>query len=808
MANVQEQIEKASELERARQDSAALEIFMRVSAEPGPHSEDPGFWLRLGETARKVGNSDAAVKGYRQAIGLLVGAGSPNNALAVARRLVTLSPDATANIRYGQVAVELGYGGIARDAFFRAADAGAGNGDVDAIVDGLRATWAILRERGMESDAESVRTRIMKLRPEADPASGAAPAGPTAAGAGDAAPPASASPPASDDLASSLDLDTGPRLGDLPSLDQGPPAASGDALQLDPSLGGDAHPPLDLDSGGSDEATSDVLPTLEPHGAEGDGLPSLEMPGGDVTLPGLEPEDPAGAGDALPSLDEGQPADGPHELPSLEQDVPAERQAPSADPVGFPGFEGLEPPLSLDDVAAAEAEPDLVIEHPDERSLGLTPDLGRASAEPERAAEGSSPPAASGTAADSGAATEREPDVVDLDFGGLEGFGTDIEPDTGSAEETRAPSTPDAAPPGPPPPADPPAGAASSSVADDLDEIVADLEREDAVPAPAPEDDEEGLEPIPPAAELSLDKPTAPEPTPDASASDHAPAAPGGAESPSEGTPAARPNAEPTPEASREQPPASAPTEAAPPKAPAPEERAASETSASGQATPAADAASPQATNPFAPRVDAAKPPASGAPPAPQEHRDPEPPPPAGAGGEFIDLASLILGGDEDTGTRFQTNAAGQPSGDEDRDFAEILNIFRREVSQKIHPKDSSSHYDLGVAYKEMGLLNDAIAQLQLALRAGANPVATLEVIGECFLEKNEPSLAKRVLERATQIGGALETDLVGVLYWMARCEEVLANPDEARGHYERVIAVDISFRDAAERLRDLRTAK
>jgi tetratricopeptide (TPR) repeat protein len=172
-----------------------------------------------------------------------------------------------------------------------------------------------------------------------------------------------------------------------------------------------------------------------------------------------------------------------------------------------------------------------------------------------------------------------------------------------------------------------------------------------------------------------------------------------------------------------------------------------------------------------------------------------------------VDLGALVMSDEDEQedGTRFQMDAAQHPSGDEDRDFAEILGMFRQKVSENIHPQDSSSHYDLGLAFKEMGLFDDAIAQLQHALRAGSNPVATLEVLGECFIEKGEHSLAVRVLSRAVRIPEAAESDLVGVLYWLGRTEEVLERPDEARGFYERVIAVDIGFRDAAERLESLR---
>jgi tetratricopeptide (TPR) repeat protein len=173
----------------------------------------------------------------------------------------------------------------------------------------------------------------------------------------------------------------------------------------------------------------------------------------------------------------------------------------------------------------------------------------------------------------------------------------------------------------------------------------------------------------------------------------------------------------------------------------------------------------------------------------------------------YVDLAALILGDDEEaeTSTRFVV-AEEAPSGNEDQDFSEMLSRFRQKVKENIATEDSSSHYDLGVAFKEMGLLDEAIAQFQVALQGGANPLATLESLGECFVEKGQFTLASRVLERALRLPGASEADLLGVYYLLARCEEANGQYERARELIERVLAVDIQFRDGVARLKALRS--
>jgi tetratricopeptide (TPR) repeat protein len=182
----------------------------------------------------------------------------------------------------------------------------------------------------------------------------------------------------------------------------------------------------------------------------------------------------------------------------------------------------------------------------------------------------------------------------------------------------------------------------------------------------------------------------------------------------------------------------------------------------------------------------------------------------SGADADYVDLAALIFDDeDEETGepsTRFVVPEE-EPTGDEARDFADMLAVFKQKVAANIDATDSTSHYDLGLAFKDMGLLDEAIAQFQVALRGGANPLATLEVLGECFVEKSQPTLGTRVLERALRLPGASEASLIGVHYWLGRCAEALDDDGAAADHYERAVALDIRFRDAAARLATLREA-
>jgi len=151
--------------------------------------------------------------------------------------------------------------------------------------------------------------------------------------------------------------------------------------------------------------------------------------------------------------------------------------------------------------------------------------------------------------------------------------------------------------------------------------------------------------------------------------------------------------------------------------------------------------------------------------------------------------------------------AEEEPTGNEEADFADMLRKFKQGVAENVEDEDYQSHYDLGVAYKEMGLVDEAIAEFQKALRGPENRMRTYEAIGQCFIEKGQNQMAATVLARGLNEKGLSDEQLVGVLYLLGRANEALGRGDEALQYYQRVLVVDIQFHDVADRLNALENA-
>jgi tetratricopeptide (TPR) repeat protein len=198
------------------------------------------------------------------------------------------------------------------------------------------------------------------------------------------------------------------------------------------------------------------------------------------------------------------------------------------------------------------------------------------------------------------------------------------------------------------------------------------------------------------------------------------------------------------------------------------------------------------------PRTDAAASLAEGEPerqPARESSREP-----AGeVDAEYVDLAALLDDHGERT-TRFRVTESA-PTGDDEADFAELLSQFKDKVSEHLPTEDAAAHYDLALAFKEMGLLDEAIAEFQVAFRSEQMRLKICEELGECFLQKEQYNIAEKVLQRALALPRSDDLELLGVYYHLGRAYEELGRTDDAKDAYERVLSLDINFQDAAGRL-------
>lgn len=125
-------------------------------------------------------------------------------------------------------------------------------------------------------------------------------------------------------------------------------------------------------------------------------------------------------------------------------------------------------------------------------------------------------------------------------------------------------------------------------------------------------------------------------------------------------------------------------------------------------------------------------------------------------------------------------------------------------ASAGAEPGDAATAYDLGVAYREMGLVDDAIAQFELAARDPLWEARAWVMAGTLRVHRGEPERALADLRRAID-AATNEAELYEAKYELAALSERLGDIDAAIGELEEVAA---GYRDRDERLAALRAVR
>ncbi|MBK8481625.1 MAG: tetratricopeptide repeat protein [Proteobacteria bacterium] len=122
-----------------------------------------------------------------------------------------------------------------------------------------------------------------------------------------------------------------------------------------------------------------------------------------------------------------------------------------------------------------------------------------------------------------------------------------------------------------------------------------------------------------------------------------------------------------------------------------------------------------------------------------------------------------------------------------------------------VQVEDYDTHYDLGIAYREMGLQDDAIGQFRIAMRAPAKEVLCHLMVGLCLRDKGELAEAINELKTGLYVEGISEREAVALYFELGQSYDQFDDDAEALYYYEKVLKRDPTFREASDRVAILR---
>jgi tetratricopeptide (TPR) repeat protein len=136
----------------------------------------------------------------------------------------------------------------------------------------------------------------------------------------------------------------------------------------------------------------------------------------------------------------------------------------------------------------------------------------------------------------------------------------------------------------------------------------------------------------------------------------------------------------------------------------------------------------------------------------------------------------------------------------------EVLREFKSKVATVVSDEDADTHYDLGIAYKEMGLIDEAISEFNVSSASPHKAVESYNMIGLCYRDKGNFTEAEKYFKLALQNPDITKDFSKGVLYDLARVYEENGEVKKAIEIFEKIVSIDSNFRDVSERLTNLKS--
>lgn len=144
--------------------------------------------------------------------------------------------------------------------------------------------------------------------------------------------------------------------------------------------------------------------------------------------------------------------------------------------------------------------------------------------------------------------------------------------------------------------------------------------------------------------------------------------------------------------------------------------------------------------------------------------------------------------------------------------LSDLLEELELGEEEPVSKADVETHYNLGIAFREMGLLDEAISEFQKVVQNVSkkatefppNFLQSCHLLALCFMEKEMPRVAVKWYQRALEIP-ELESETILALYYdLGLAYEQGSDIPAALESFTEVYSQNIDYRDVAERIQSL----
>jgi tetratricopeptide (TPR) repeat protein len=144
--------------------------------------------------------------------------------------------------------------------------------------------------------------------------------------------------------------------------------------------------------------------------------------------------------------------------------------------------------------------------------------------------------------------------------------------------------------------------------------------------------------------------------------------------------------------------------------------------------------------------------------------------------------------------------------------LSDMFSEFKEDAEETAgQAEDPDTHYNLGIAFKEMGLLDEAIGELQKVCHAVEHghpfdqSMQAYTWLAQCLVDKGVPQAAVRWYEKALLVKSITEDGRLAVNYDLGCAYEMAGNQKKAYETFMEVYSSNIDYRDVADRIKTLK---
>jgi len=164
----------------------------------------------------------------------------------------------------------------------------------------------------------------------------------------------------------------------------------------------------------------------------------------------------------------------------------------------------------------------------------------------------------------------------------------------------------------------------------------------------------------------------------------------------------------------------------------------------------------------------------------------------------YVDLAAEL---EEEMAAEEAIVEKAAGPGDGEVDLEDVFREFQKGVAEQLSEEDADTHFNLGIAYKEMGLLPEAIREFQIASKDQEFFVECCSMVGVCYIDQGLWDQAAGWYQRALDAPELGADTRLGLKYELANCLEGSGDYGGASEFFEEIMLENPSFRDVGSRV-------